>query len=305
MGAPGEKSRALLLFFILCFLFSCSGRQVQISLYVLEELEKASSIKDPSERLERLRIFINNNSRHPYRVEAYRRVLETMIKSMNDWDSANGFIDELLGKEKEPWIRGEILYEKFSYLDDEDSVKAFAFVDELLKSELYPRMFFYLGYMVGRHEGADKLAKRCYEKAIDLCTRKIEKAQIASFYGSYLLGIGEKDRAIELLRGASGYPTADAILAKEFWDQGRKKEAINYYIRYSAVMPGAREYVKLDSLYTVVFGDTSGLDRELFKRRLIDDGLLPDKTFYDMEGRRHRLSDYRGKKLVIYAWSPT
>ena len=305
MRVPGEKTRALFFLFVLCFLFSCSGREGPSSLYVLEELEKASSIEDPSERLERLKIFINNNSQHPFRVEAYRRVLETTIKDMKDWDSANGFIDELLLREKEPWIRGEILFEKFSYLDDQDSIKAFAFVEDLLEDEHYPRMFFYLGYMVGRHQGAEGLAKRCYEKAIELCRRRIEKAQITSFFGSYLMKIGEKDRAIELLKEASGYPTADAILANEFWSQGKKEEAIKYYIRYAAVMPGARKYVKLDSLYAVVFGDTSGLDRELFRRRLIDDGLLPDKMFYDMEGRRHRLSDYKGQKLVIYAWSPT
>ena len=41
------------------------------ALYILEELEAASAVKDPAERVERLSIFIGNHPDHPYRFLAY------------------------------------------------------------------------------------------------------------------------------------------------------------------------------------------------------------------------------------------
>lgn len=288
-----------------CFLSSCTGKEKPSAIYVLQELETASKIDNPDKRIERLKVFLSEHPDHPYRIQAYRRLIETFVKDKGDLQSADKFLDQALAIEKEPWLRGEILFEKYSYLEEADSSKAMAFAESLLSTENYPRLFFYLGYMVGKHEGYEELAKTCFEKAISLSKKKPEKAQIRSFYGSYLMKIGEKGKAMHILEEASGYPIADALLADALWKDGKKAQAISHYIKYVALMPGAREHVKLDSLYAVVHGDTSGLNAELISRRLIDGGELPEHTFFDIDGRKVDLSNFRGKKLVLYVWSPT
>jgi peroxiredoxin len=47
------------------------------------------------------------------------------------------------------------------------------------------------------------------------------------------------------------------------------------------------------------------LQERLAAARLIDEGILPDMEFSDLHGKTHRLSSYRGKRIVISAWSPT
>ncbi len=289
----------------LSFIFGCSGRERPSPVFILEELEAASNVDQPDKRVERLKAFLTEHPDHPYRIQAYRKIIETFVKDKGDLVAAEGFLREALAVEKEPWIRGELLFEKYSYLEEADSLRALAFADTLLSTERYPRLFFYVGYMVGRHKGYEDLAGRCFEKAIMISQKSQEKAQIRSFYGSFLMRIGEREKAMNVLQKASGYPTADAILADALWKEGRREKAIEHYIKYAAVMPGARDYVKLDSLYSVVHGDAAGLNAELLSERLVDGGELPDHVFFDINGRRFNLSDFKGKKLVLYVWSPT
>jgi len=305
LKVKGIPNCLLLIAVVFSFNFGCSRREGPSPVIVLEELETASNVEDPEKRIERLEMFISDHPDHPYRIQAYRKIIETYVEDEDDVRAAEGFLKRVFDVEKEPWIRGELLFEKYSFLEKADSMRAIAFVDTILSTEHYPRLFFYVGYMVGRHKGHEDLAKRCFEKAISISRKEIEKAQIGSFYGSFLMRIGERDRAEEVLLKASGYPTADAILADTYWKEDRKKDAIRHYIKYAAVMPGAREYVKLDSLYALVHGDTMGLDAELMCRRLLTGGTLPDHKFFDIHGRKLSLSEMRGKKLVLYVWSPT
>ena len=93
---------------------SCSGERENRDLYLLEELESASAISDPEERVERLGLYIDAHNSHPYRISAYVKIIETIAADLNDFDRAMNLFEEFLSKETEPSARGELLYRKFA-----------------------------------------------------------------------------------------------------------------------------------------------------------------------------------------------
>lgn len=290
---------------LICILLNgCSAKKEVSSVLLLEELETATRVDDPAKRAERLKIFIANHKDHPYKVEAYRRLYRTLLES-GDTLQANRLLQEAIAKETVPWEKSELIYERFSAIMEADTSKALAYADSLSYAENFPRLLFYIGYDVSYATGGEGLAERCYKKAAELATNRLERAQILSFYGSMLKRMGRRSEAESVLAGATSYPTGARILADMLWEDGKRKRALDAYVDYVAVMPGARKYAGLDSLYSLVSGNTSGLDERLVASRIFDDGTLPEHSFYDLEGRRLNLSDFRGDKLVIYVWSPT
>ena len=292
---------AILVYFLLS---GCSGKKEVSPVLVLEELETAARVADPVKREERLKIFIANHPDHPFKIEAYRKLYKTILDS-GDTLEANRVLQKAIERERIPWERGELIYEKFAAIMESDTLKALAFVDSLLSVESFPRLLFYIGYDISYAPGGEELAERCYKKAAKLTTNRLEKAQILSFYGSMLKRSGRKSEAESVLTMATAYPTGARVLADMLWKDGRRKKALDVYIDYAAVMPGARKYVKLDSLYSFVYKDSLELGEMLIASRIFDGGMLPDHTFFDLEGRRVNLAAYRGTKLLIYIWSPT
>ncbi len=90
----------------------CARREGTSALFILEELEAASAVKDPSERVERLSIFIGNHPDHPYRFVAYSRMLETLGTEMKDEAGMEARLAEALAEERDFVARGELLLGK-------------------------------------------------------------------------------------------------------------------------------------------------------------------------------------------------
>jgi len=283
----------------------CGKHEAPSALYVLEELEAASAVKDPAGKVERLTIFIGNHRDSPYRFTAYNRALETLSDEMKDDAKAAEFLAGALAKETEPAARGELLLAKFDYLMEKDKITAVAFADSLFETERSARLFLYVGYELMDPKADPDLAVKCFLKAADLSVDPHAKSNAIANAGAVLDQQGKKDEAKRYLAMAAGNPEADGLLAKILWAEGRRDEALDLYIRGAAGMPGAREMERLDSLYAIVHPGAKDLGQRIMALRIGDEGPLPGATFVDLDGRAYDLAKLRGTKIVINALSPT
>jgi tetratricopeptide (TPR) repeat protein len=287
------------------FAGGCARREETSALYVLEELEAASAVKNPSARVERLSIFIANHPDHPYRFLAYNRMFETLGTDLKDEAGLDERFAEALAKEKDSSARGELLLGRFTRLMETDKPAAAAFADSMLLAERSARLFLIMGYYLMDPKADQDLALKCFLKSADLSTGSYEKAQAIAMAGTVLEERGKRDEAMRYLAMAAGNPEAELLMGKILWDEGKRKEAVDAYISCAARMPGARAEVKLDSLYAIVDPGSNDLDEAIMARRIGDDGPMPGGSFVDLDGRSYDLADLKGKKMVLVAMSPT
>ena len=291
---------------VLTVLPGCFGGGEYSALYILEELEAASAVDDPEARLERLEIFINNHADHLYRLVAYRRAFETIAEDLKDLARAEGYFDDVLDKERDHTVRGNIYYRKFAHLWEADRERAVSLADDLLKGdETYFRLFLYMGYYLSEDEKWGGLAEKCFLRAIDLAGNSFERYHAMALIGKHLVDNGRTEEAHGILKEAVEYPLANEPLGQILWDEGRREEALEAYIRLAAGVPSMRSDLSLDSLFALVYTVPSDLDTQIIEKRITDEGPIPDRVFVDLQGRSHRLSDYRGTKLVVNIWNPT
>jgi tetratricopeptide (TPR) repeat protein len=302
---PRSKQLVLAAFVALVVIAGCARKEHPSALYVLQELETASAVKNPEERIERLNIFVRNHANSPYRILAYRRVFDAMMGDLKDEAGASRYLAEALAKETDESVRGDLLYAKFSHLYESNKGAALTLADSLLSVESAPRLFLYMGYDLMDCKERPELAERCFLKSADLTPLPILRSQAVAMAGVYLESIGKKDEARKYLAAAAGNPEADMTMGKLLWEEGEKDRALDTYIRCAARMPGAREWVKLDSLYAIVHASAGNLDERIASLRIVDEGPLPEARFVDINGESHDLSMLKGTKIVINALSPT
>lgn len=285
---------------------SCSEKTRHSPLYILEELETASALDDPEARIERLEIFIGNHPEHPYRVLGYRRILKTLAEDLGDAGRATGYFDGILEKESDYRVRGDLFYSRFAHFWDVDREKAFSLAERLLEGpERYHRLFFYMGYYFTEDGGDAVLAERCLKRAIELAPNSPARAQVMGVLGEFLEKENREDEALGLLKKATADSYANEVLGRILRGMGDIGEALEAYIRLVASAPGAREDVGLDSLYALVYPQSSDLDEKIMELRILSGGALPGGSFVDIDGRDHDLADYRGSNLVLSIFSPT
>lgn len=283
----------------------CAKRERPIALYVLEELEAASAVKKPEDRISRLDIFIRNHADHPYRSLAYERVLEAMYGEVKDPAGAERYIARALARETDPSVRGDILFARFSRLNEADSTAAFAFAESLLAVERSPRLFLYIGYDLMGRAAVSGLAERCFVKAAELYESPAMRAQAYAMAGVNLAITGKKDEARKYLAMAEGNPSADMMMGGLLWASGDRERALDTYIRCAAVMPAVRARERLDSLYAMVHPGAKDLGDKIIALRIVDEGPLAAGRFVDLDGREYDLPKQGGGKTVIIALSPT
>lgn len=284
---------------------SCGKREGTSPLFVLEELEAASAVKDSLDRVERLEIFIRNNRSHIYRSVADERVFETMTERLGDAPGAMRFLRGRLSLENDPAARGALQLLKFRYLFGADRAAALAFADSLTETERSPRLFMMMGYYCMDPEADPARATALFLRAAALARGVHERSQAYAMAGATLEERGDIEQAKRYLALAAGNPEADRALGTILWDEGKREEALDLFVSCVARMPGTRAGVKLDSLYALVRPDARDLEERIMAVRLGDEGPMPEAAFVDLEGKRHDLSRFRGTKLVIYALSPT
>jgi len=283
----------------------CSKREAPSALAILEELEAASAVKDPAERVERLEIFIANHGDHPYRHLAYNRALEAIAAELKDEARAKRFLAAALAREIDPASRGELLLAEFTHLMEKGHGEAVAFADSLLGTERSPRLFLYMGYYLMDPKANPALAVKCFLKSADLSTGQRARAHAFTMAAACLDQMGEKEETKRYLAMAEGNPEADEMRGRLLWEEGNRAEAIDAYIRCASRMPGARKYTRLDSLYALVYPDARDLGERIMAGRIGDEGQLSMGIFVDLEGKVYDLSKLKGKKVVLYALSPT
>jgi tetratricopeptide (TPR) repeat protein len=283
----------------------CAKREETSALYILEELEAASAVKDPAARVERLSIFIANHPDTPYRFLAYKRMFETLGTDMKDETALEKRFAEALAKETDVSARGDLLLLKFTRLMETDKTAASAFADSMLSGERSPRLFLIMGYYLMDPKADRDLALKCFLKSADLSSGPYGKSQAIAMAGTVLEDQGKRNEAMRYLEMAAGNPEADLLRGKILWDEGKRREAIDAYISSAARMPGARAEVKLDSLYAIVDPGANDLDETIMARRIGDDGPMPAAMFVDLNGKACDLSNLKGRKMVLVAMSPT
>lgn len=297
------------LLFSLLLSIACSERSGVSALYILEEFETASSIEDPEARIERLEIFIGNHPDHRYRILAYNRIFETMAVELDDYDRALDFLGGAMSRESDPPVRGMLDYRKFAHLWKMDREQAISLADVLVKGpESYYRLFLYISYYLVYDEDYGRyadLARETLSKAIDVAANDAERNQAAAVLGSLEQKLGNSEKALEILEPLAGTYAADESLGDIYWERGEREEALEAYIRLSAVVPGARKEKSIDSLYALVYPDGPGIDIRIWKERIVDSGELAPQRFTDIEGRSYDLARMKGVRLVVNIWQPT
>jgi len=288
---------------------SCTEKGEVSALYILEELETASSIEDPGERIERLEIFAGNHRDNPYRILAYNRIFEAMAVDLDDYGRALEFLDGVMARESDPRARGALQYGNFAHLWKTDRERAVSLAGELVKGpESYFRLFLYISYYLVYDEEYlrySDLARETLSKAIDIAGNDAERNQAAAVLGGLEAKLGEDGKALEILEPLEGTYAADEALGDLYWKRGEREKAIEAYIRLAAVVPGAREEKSIDSLYALVHPDDSGLDDLIWDERILCCEELVPRRFVDIEGRSYDLARMRGRRLVVNIWQPT
>jgi tetratricopeptide (TPR) repeat protein len=232
-------------------------------------------------------------------------MIETLGADLKDEAGIEKYLAEALAKEKDPAARGELLLSKFIYLVEKDQAAGAAFADSLLRTERSPRLFLYMGYYLMDPKADPELALKCFLRAADFSTGRYAKAHANAMAGVVLENQGLREDAKRYLALAAGDPEADMLRGKILWGEGKRSEALDAYIAAAARMPGSRAYTKLDSLYALVNPGAKGLDDTIMARRIGDEGPMPAGVFVDLDGRPHDLAKLGGKKMVLYALSPT
>jgi tetratricopeptide (TPR) repeat protein len=287
----------------------CSDKKEISPLFLLEELEAASARSDPEERIEQLEIFAANHKDHAYRAKAYDRILEVMVVELDDYERAVEYFDELMEQETDPQIRGSLCYGKFAHLWKADCEQALSYADELVKGpESSYRLFLYISYYLVWSEDYEKnagLAERVLDKAMESAKTDYERNQATAVLGTLKEKIGATDEALEILSSVAGTPDADEVIGGILWDRGEREKALETYRRYTAVIPGAREHLSLDSLYALVYPGSDDLDSKIWDERILGGTELDEHRFVDIEGRAYELGDYDDVVLVINIWQPT
>ncbi len=288
---------------------SCSGETDTTGtsdLYLLEELETARSVEDADKRLERLEIFAANNSLHPYRSLAYENILETMAVDKGDMEGALAYYDGLMEREKDQAIRGKLLFAKFELFWEVDSLRSVALAKEVLESgEKDFRLLMYMGYYMMGAEGQEEITDAVFVRLIEVTDDEHRKNHARTIYAEFLEANGREEEAAEVLALASSYTFANATIGRRLWEEDRREEALERYIFLAAGAPGYRKYIKLDSLYSVVYSPSNDLESRIAALRIVDGPQIPAREFVDIRGMRHSISGYRGLKMVITAFSPT
>ena len=299
--------KGLLLALAVCALIAggCTRREGTSALYILEELEAASAVKDVSARVERLSIFIGNHPDHPYRFLAYNRMFEALGKELKDETGMEKRLAEALAKETDAGARGELLLGKFIGLMEKDQAGAIELARSLMESERSPRLFLFMGYYLMDPKADPELAVKCFIRSADLSTGSYAKPQALAMAGAVLAERDRRDEAKRLLEQARGNAEAELLLGRMLWEEGNREEALDAYVAAAARMPGARTEARLDSLYSLVKPGATDLDETIMSRRLVDEGPMPGGVFVDLDGKSHDLSKMRGTKIVLYALSPT
>ncbi len=288
---------------------SCSGETGTAGtsdLYLLEELETARLVENADKRLERLEIFTANNSAHPYRLLAYEDILETMAVDKGDVEGALAYFDGLIKKEEDPAIRGKLLFAKFEFFREADSLRSVALAKEVLESgEKDFRLLMYMAYYLMGVEGQEEIVDAIFVRLIEVSEDEHRKNHARTIYAEFLEADGCEEKAAEVLELASSYTFANAPIGRRLWEEDRREEALERYIFLAAGAPGYRKYIKLDSLYSVVYPSSNDLESKIGVLRIVYGPQIPDREFVDIRGMRHSISGYRGSKVVITAFSPT
>jgi predicted negative regulator of RcsB-dependent stress response len=299
----------LLAIALLVLAAGCSREKEVSPLFILEELEAATARSDPEERIEQLEIFAANHADHPYGAKAYERILDVMTSELDDPERAWEYFDGLMDEQTDPKIRGSLCYRKFAYLWKADKEQALAYIDELVEGpESHYRLFLYISYyLVWSDDYAENaaLAERVLDKAIASAGTEYESKQAVAVLGALKDKIGATDEAFDILSGIAGTPDADEVVGRILWERGDREEALETYIRYTAVIPGAREHLSLDSLYALVYPGSDDLAEKIWDARILEGVRLEDHEFVDIEGKSYRLGDYDDVTLVINLWQPT
>ncbi len=303
IGLPAALILSLLL------MSACSEKSEVSVLYTLEELETASSIDNPEERIDRLEIFIGNHPENRYRVTAYNRIFETMASELNDYDRALDYMGDVMERESDPYVRGMLSYRNFAHLWKMDRDRAISFADGLVKgSETYYRLFLYISYYLVWDDDFDRyadLARETLGRAIAVASSDAERHQAAAILGSLEQKLGNRERALEILEPLAGNYTADESLGDILWEMGERERAIEAYIRLAAVVPGAVGEKSIDSLYALVYPNGPELDDRIWESRITDCDRLAPQRFVDIEGKSYDLARLRGMRLVVNIWQPT
>lgn len=298
---------ALLFSFLLTT--ACSEKSDVSVLYVLEELEVASSIEDLEERIDRLEIFISNHPDHRYRIVAHNRIFETMAADLDDYGRALEYFNGVMERESDPHLRGMLNYRKFAHLWKKDKEGAITLAGELVDGpESYYRLFLYISYYLvwdDEYEQYADLARGTLSKAIDVAANDAERNQASAILGGLEQKLGNIEKALEILEPLAGTYAADESLGDILWEKGEREEALEAYVRLVAVVPGALEEKSIDSLYSLVYPDGPGLEERIWEKRVVDQEELAPHTFVDIEGKRYDLERLRGTKLVVNIWQPT
>jgi len=284
----------------------CSQRHGTTDLYILEELEAAAAVSDPADRTRRLEIFVRNHPEHPYRAEAWQKMLEAMAEQPGGVERALARFDRVISDEGDPAIRGRLLFSKFEFFWESDSMRAVDLARETAAGkETDFRLLMYMAYYLMDAEGHEDTAEIVFRRLIDVTSDPLRRSHARTVYAGFLEKQGKEEESFEQLELAASYPFADRKLAERLWEQGDRDAAIEAWIRLGAEVPGALEHVRLDSLYAVASPGAADLAERIAAERIAAGDELPDRSFIDIRGRRHSIYGYRGTKLVIVAFSPT
>ncbi len=288
---------------------SCSGERNTAGtsdLYLLEELETARSVEDTDKRIERLEIFAGLNPAHPYRALAYESIMETKAVDEGDVEGALAYFDKLMETENDPAIRGKLLFAKFEYFWETDSLRSVALAKEVLSSgETDFRLLMYIGYYLMGAKGQEEVADAIFSRLIEVTHDEHRKNHARTIYAEFLEAGGREEESAEVLELASSYTFANAPLGRRLWEEEKNEEALEKYIYLAAGAPGYRKYIKLDSLYATIHPEPNDLEARIAALRVVKGTQVPDREFVDIRGMRHSIAGYRGRKLVITAFSPT
>ncbi|MDD3643040.1 MAG: hypothetical protein PHQ19_06230, partial [Candidatus Krumholzibacteria bacterium] len=203
MGAMAAAIAAALL-------TGCSRSPGAADLYILEELEAAAAVSDPAGRVRRLEIFVRNHRGHPYRAEAWQKMLEAMAQQPGEAGQALERFDRAIGEERDPAIRGRLLFSKFEFLWESDSLLAVDLARHIAAGDVADyRLLMYMAYYLMDAGGQEETAEIIFRRLIEVAPDPLRLAHARTVFAGFLEERGRGGEAFGQLELASPYPFAE------------------------------------------------------------------------------------------------
>lgn len=267
----------------------------------------AVAVEDTTAQISALKAFLETYPESTYRPSVYYRVYGLLGRSSPE--EAEAFLRGSLESETDPASRGRLYYSLYLWArdhapDQEMSVMEALENDGTASGAAYNMVAWNLVERDEHLEEAVRLAAIGVERAPD----SLSSAMVLDTEGWALYKLGKYEEAVDRLEKAVGYMDDEELrthLAAAYDKVGKAEEALAIYQKFLYTQENPEYRERAEALTRATGGSVEAMNREIEKRRQENAHPAPDFALKGYDGQEVRLSDLKGKVVLLNFWHPT